>query len=220
MDPAPLEPELPADGIPPRRLDRSWSSSEVVFEQACSGKYEPCPNEEVSAIERHVTRRQRSVRDVIRPGTHEDAEGVARVHVETWQAAYTHVFPRERLAALSTARRAEHWRTNPPIVAEVDGTIVGFVSVGAGLDEGTDGELYAIYVHPDQWGTGVGRRLIAAGEERLRALGHTEALLWVLEDNPRARRFYEAAGWSTDGTIRPIEIFGIEVPEIRYTKTL
>jgi hypothetical protein len=45
-------------------------------------------------------------------------------------------------------------------------------------------------------------------------------MLWVLEDNPRARRFYEAGGWSTDGTIRPIEIFGIDVPEIRYTKTL
>jgi hypothetical protein len=34
---------------------------------------------------------------VIRPGAPEDAEGVARVHVETWQAAYLHVLPSERL---------------------------------------------------------------------------------------------------------------------------
>jgi GNAT superfamily N-acetyltransferase len=108
----------------------------------------------------------------------------------------------------------------PPLVAEVDGQIVGFVSVGAGREEGADGELYAIYVHPDHWGTGIGRSLIEAGEARLRELGHREAVLWVLEDNPRARRFYEAAGWATDGTTRPIEIFGIEVPEIRYRKTL
>jgi GNAT superfamily N-acetyltransferase len=157
---------------------------------------------------------------VIRPATAADAESVAEVHVETWQTAYRHVFPRERLEALTTERRAEFWRTNPPIVAEVDGAIVGFVSVGASRDEGEDGELYAIYVHPRHWGTGLGRALIEAGEARLRELGHTEAVLWVLEDNPRARRFYETAGWSTDGTTRPIEIFGIEVPEIRYTKTL
>jgi hypothetical protein len=42
----------------------------------------------------------------------------------------------------------------------------------------------------------------------------------VLENNPRARRFYEAAGWSTEGTKRPIEIFGKLVPEIRYAKEL
>ena len=97
---------------------------------------------------------------------------------------------------------------------------VGFVAVGLSRDSGGDGELYAIYVLPEQWGTGVGRALIEAGEERLRELGHGHASLWVLEANPRARRFYEAAGWSTDGTTRPIEIFGILVPEIRYEKRL
>jgi ribosomal protein S18 acetylase RimI-like enzyme len=160
---------------------------------------------------------------MIRPGTPEDAEAVARVHVETWQAAYAHVFPREELELLGgerSARRAEMHRRSPPIVAEVAGEIVGFVSVGAASDPGSDGELYALYVHPDHWGRGVGRRLITAGEERLLELGHRHAILWVLEDNPRARRFYELAGWKFDGTTRPIEIFGIEVPEVRYEKRL
>ena len=111
-------------------------------------------------------------------------------------------------------------RRRPPIVAEVNGRIVGFISVGPTVDDEGDGELYAIYVRPRHWGTGVGRELIAAGEERLRELGHREAHLWVLDDNPRARRFYEAAGWSTDGTRRTIELFGMEIPEVRYTKAL
>ena len=160
---------------------------------------------------------------MIRRATPDDAESVARVHVETWQAAYAHVFPREGLESLSgerAARRAELHRRSPPIVAEVNGEIVGFVSVGAGSDAGTDGELYALYVHPDHWGSGFGRQLIQAGEDRLRELGHSHAILWVLEDNPRARRFYELAGWRVDGTARPIEIFGVEVPEIRYEKRL
>jgi GNAT superfamily N-acetyltransferase len=157
---------------------------------------------------------------VIRLATPDEAEAVARVHVETWQAAYTHVFPAEALAGLEVADRAEMHRRRPPLVAEVDGRIVGFVSVGPSRDEGADGELYAIYVHPDHWGTGVGRALIVAGEKRMRELGYKDVLLWVLEDNPRARRFYEAAGWTTDGTTRPIEVLGVEVPEIRYTKSL
>jgi GNAT superfamily N-acetyltransferase len=160
---------------------------------------------------------------MIRPATPQDAEAVARVHIETWQAAYAHVLPPEALESLSgerVARRAELHRRSPPIVAEADGEIVGFVAVGRGLDPGTDGELYAIYVHPDHWGGGFGRQLIQAGEDRLRELGHTQAILWVLEDNPRARRFYELAGWRVDGTARPIEVFGVEVPEVRYEKRL
>jgi GNAT superfamily N-acetyltransferase len=96
--------------------------------------------------------------------------------------------------------------------------VVGFVSVGASRDADASGELFAIYVEPDHWGTGVGGDLLAAGEQRLRELGHTDAILWVLEDNPRARRFYERAGWSRDGARRPITFLGVEVPEARYRK--
>jgi GNAT superfamily N-acetyltransferase len=108
---------------------------------------------------------------VIRPGTPADAVAVARVQVRTWQAAYAHVFPAERLAELSIERRADQWRGWPPLVAVADGVIVGFVSVGARRDDDAGGELFAIYVDPEHWGTGVGRELIAAGEERLRELG-------------------------------------------------
>jgi GNAT superfamily N-acetyltransferase len=160
---------------------------------------------------------------VIRSGTPEDAEAVARVHLETWRAAYGHVFPAEQLADMSServAQRAALHRRFPPIVADADGCIVGFVSVGPSRDEDAEGELLAIYVHPDQWGTGVGRALIEAGEQELGARGHSDVVLWVLEDNPRARAFYERAGWTTDGTRRPIEVFDVEVPEVRYRKRL
>ena len=157
---------------------------------------------------------------MIRPGRPEDAEAVARVQIQTWQAAYAHALPREQLMRLSADDRVDMWRRLPPVVAEVHGEVVGFVSVGASRDEDADGELYAIYVHPTHWGTGVGRALIERGEEQLRDLGHSEAVLWVLDDNPRARRFYEVAGWSADGSKRDIEIFGFVVTEVRYRKRL
>ena len=158
---------------------------------------------------------------MIRPGTAADAEGVARVQVETWQAAYAHALPSDQLQALSLEEAVERHRRWPPtFVAERGGEIVGFISVGSSRDPDTDGELFAIYVHPEHWGTGVGRTLIESGEEELRALGHEEAILWVLDDNPRARRFYELAGWSVDGPAREILIFGFDVSEVRYAKRL
>ena len=44
------------------------------------------------------------------------------------------------------------------------------------------------------------------------------ALLWVLEDNPRARRFYERAGWAPDGVRKAEERFGVRAAEVRYRK--
>jgi ribosomal protein S18 acetylase RimI-like enzyme len=157
---------------------------------------------------------------MIRSGTADDAEAVARVQVETWQAAYAHALPSEQLQSLSIGRWAEQWRRRPPFVAEVDGDVVGFVSVGPSRDADAEGELYAIYVLPEHWDTGLGRKLIEAGEQELRRLGYRNVVLWVLADNPRARRFYELAGWSADGGARTLQLFGMEIDEVRYAKRL
>jgi GNAT superfamily N-acetyltransferase len=150
---------------------------------------------------------------LLRSGTPADAEAVARAQIASWQAAYAHLFSAEQLDAIPLAERTRSWERFPPIVAEVDGQIVGFVAVG-------NSELYAIYVHPRHWGTGIGRELLAAGETRLRELGSTSVFLWVFEDNPQARGFYEAAGWSTDGETKEAELFGMSGPVVRYTKQL
>jgi GNAT superfamily N-acetyltransferase len=78
------------------------------------------------------------------------------------------------------------------------------------------GELYAIYVTPDAWGTGAGRALMAEHLERIWRSGFDEAVLWVLDDNPRARRFYEAAGWTTDGAAKDYQLLGTPVRVVRY----
>jgi RimJ/RimL family protein N-acetyltransferase len=151
---------------------------------------------------------------LIRPGTPDDAEATARVHVGSWAAAYT-------LQGPSLEERLDlHRRFPPSLVAEVDGRIVGFVGVGQSRDADAEGELYTIYVDPAHWGTGVGRALIRAGEERMRGLGYRHVVLWVLDENPRARRFYEVAGWTADGERRTIEFAGQSISEVRYAKHL
>jgi hypothetical protein len=51
---------------------------------------------------------------------------------------------------------------------------------------------------------------------RLRSHGFGDAVLWVLEDNPRTRRFYELAGWHEDGGVTDQEWLAKQVREVRY----
>jgi RimJ/RimL family protein N-acetyltransferase len=151
---------------------------------------------------------------LIRPGTPDDAEATARIHVGSWAAAYT-------LEGPSLEQRLDqHSRFPASFVAEVDGEIVGFVGVGPSRDADADGELYTIYVDPAHWRSGAGRELIRAGEQRMRELGYRRVVLWVLDGNTRAERFYEAAGWRADGERRILEFVGQSIPEVRYVKQL
>ena len=102
------------------------------------------------------------------------------------------------------------------LVAEADGSVIGFASCGESRDATGEGELYAIYALPEAWGSGAGPALMAAALEELRHSGFATASLWVLEDNPRARRFYEREGWSSDGGRREEEFLGVPITEVRY----
>jgi ribosomal protein S18 acetylase RimI-like enzyme len=164
---------------------------------------------------------------MIRDARPEDAGAIAGVRRRGWQAGYAHVFPAEALAGMPVDGDREFWagrlERNLPraavVVCELGGTVAGFASVGPARGDAA-GELYAIYVDPENWGAGLGQALIAAAEARLAEAGFAEAILWVLDDNPRARRFYEAAGWEADGGTKQDTFFGVEVTEVRYRKRL
>jgi GNAT superfamily N-acetyltransferase len=160
----------------------------------------------------------------VRKGTATDAPAVGAIQERGWQLAYRHVFPVSELDRGGFIQ-VERWRARlaePPrgwstFVAERDGVVVGFASVGPSRDAHGLGELYAIYVDPEQWSTGAGRALLERCEEELFA-EYDEATLWVLEDNPRARVFYERAGWAPDGARKAEERWGVRAPEVRYRK--
>jgi GNAT superfamily N-acetyltransferase len=56
--------------------------------------------------------------------------------------------------------------------------------------------LHDLAVIPEYRGCGVGRKLLAAVEEKARALGCTKVTLEVLEANP-ARKLYESMGFAS-----------------------
>jgi RimJ/RimL family protein N-acetyltransferase len=66
-----------------------------------------------------------------------------------------------------------------------------------------DRTLRHLAVHPRLWGTGLATAAIRTVLAALVARGATEADLWCLEDNTRARRLYEHLGWRPAGERRP-----------------
>lgn len=162
----------------------------------------------------------------VRPAIAVDAPAIARIQVESWRAAYAHLLPPDFLAAMSIDRRAERWAeilasgaSRTLVVVDDTGSVAGFASVSTGPDQ-TTGELQAIYLDPPRWDQGMGAALIREAEAIMVEAGKEEAVLWVFADNPRARRFYESAGWLADGAFRLEEIGGVQPEQVRYRKVL
>jgi GNAT superfamily N-acetyltransferase len=168
----------------------------------------------------------------IRGATSDDAAGIASVQVRSWQAAYRGLMPDEVLDGLSVERRTEVWRSvaakgrsgEAVLVLEGEDGVEGFVHVCAGRDADVDvgtGEVSSIYLVPSAWGKGRGRALMDAAVERLCGEGYRMAILWVLVTNDRARRFYDAAGWSRDGAEKTELVAGtLSITEARYRRPL
>jgi GNAT superfamily N-acetyltransferase len=168
---------------------------------------------------------------VIRAAVPADAAEIARVHVASWRAAYRGLLPDRYLERLSVDDRAPTWRRRidgrrpgeAVLVAGRGGAIVGFASAGPTRDRDADprsvGEVYAVYLTPEEWGRGAGRRLLERAVAALRDAGFAHAGLWVLETNAHARGFYEHLGWRADGSTKQ-ERFGERVTEVRYRLAL
>ena len=147
----------------------------------------------------------RSPGPLIRRGVIEDAAEASRLHVETWRTSYRGLVPDDLLDQLVPTRWEQGWRrgfdsvdpTRIVQVAEIDGQIVGFASGGrsrSGGPPGHPGEVYALYVHPERQGQGIGRALLQAVAAVLAERGLVPIVIWTLFNNPRSRGFYAARG--------------------------
>jgi ribosomal protein S18 acetylase RimI-like enzyme len=128
------------------------------------------------------------------------------------ELARTPMFPPEEWDKLVI----EHARPNALLVAtDESGDVLGFTAVHPGACE-----MFLLFVHPRHAGRGVGRRLLDAAHDVLRAAGCREAFLYTHEENQRALAVYEAAGYRRDGSVRESDFRGVHLREPRLVKSL
>lgn len=159
-----------------------------------------------------------------------EAPLIAQVHIRAWQEAYKGLLPAAYLANLSLTRRTAWWEQILSLPAEAlhkvlilqeAGQIIGFAHFGP-TDEafqpaGT-AKLYAIYLLAESWGKGHGRALLEQMLDYLAEDDFQTVMLWVLEGNERAIRFYEQAGFVANGTVKVETMGEATVRELRYTR--
>jgi ribosomal protein S18 acetylase RimI-like enzyme len=157
---------------------------------------------------------------ILRRATEDDAQAIAAVFDAAVRAGWTFLgavaaepmFTQEDWDRLV----ADHAPPNVLFLAtDEERRALGFTAVHP-----EDGEMFLLFVHPDHAGRGVGRMLLSAAHEALRAAGCAEAFLFVHEQNERAIAVYTSAGYRPDGSVRESDFRGIAIRELRLVKPL
>ena len=142
---------------------------------------------------------------VVRRASAEDAAGIARVHVVTWQQTYAPLVEPGELDDLPIEPRTARWAeliAGDQVevwVAQDGDDVIGWASAGAGRgrdaprDRELELELEGLYLLESHHGSGAGQALLDA------AIGGSPAFLWVADRNPRATAFYRRNGFMFDG---------------------
>ena len=136
----------------------------------------------------------------IRPAALEDAAGIARVHVQTWNESFRGMVPDWAIDRYTVEKRIGHWsnwirRDNyVTFIAEDQSGIIGFVNAFPDESEpGFDAYLNTLYVLRSAQGRGIARKLLRAAAASLIEAGKTSMWWLTLRDNP-ACGFYERIG--------------------------
>jgi len=166
----------------------------------------------------------RPVRFAIREATPADAEGIARAHTASWRTSYRGLLPDAVLDRIDVDQRTTTWRRvlqdrSVLTLVAYDTThrdIVGFCDAGRSRgDTAYAGEVYRIYIEHHAKRHGLGREMFELVTAWLCAQQLRSLIIWVLDGNHHARRFYEAMGGRA-GSRMPSTVSGFPVVELAY----
>ncbi len=145
---------------------------------------------------------------------------VGKVYEQSWKFAYKGIIPQSYLDGIAAGQWVQNIEKNGMcnLVAVEGGHIVGTSGFCKSRWEhyGKYGEIVSVYLLPEYMGKGYGSALLSRAAEELKKLGFQDILLWVLEGNTRAKRFYEKHGFSPTEEYMTCNIGGKELREQMY----
>jgi ribosomal protein S18 acetylase RimI-like enzyme len=138
-----------------------------------------------------------------REATAGDAEAIAELHADSWRRHYRGAYLDSYLDGDVVADRKAEWtgrlsRAEPnryTVVADFDGTVVGFAHTVLDADPAWGAYLDNLHVRQDVKRRGIGARLLAeTARAVVRHRPSAGLYLRVLEQNTAAQAFYRAHG--------------------------
>ena len=164
------------------------------------------------------------VRFAIRAAKLTDAEGIARAHTASWRTSYRGLLPDAVLDRIDVDQRTASWRRTLQdrqvlTLVAYDTThhdIVGLCDAGRTRgDSPCAAEVYRIYLEHHARRHGLGREMFEQVTDWLRAQELRSLIIWVLDGNHHARRFYEAMGGRAASRMAST-VSGFPVVELSY----
>lgn len=160
-----------------------------------------------------------SDRVAVRPVAAADTEKIAEYHHRCWLLSFASLLEPGVVEAMDPhgkVDRLRHWFSEDSemstLVADIEGTPVGHVTI-----EGN--EILHLFIDPDHQGLGLGRLLLARGEETIQAGGHRSATLQTIVGNNAAIALYESAGWKVTDRLVQNDHDGVRYDEHVLTKS-
>ncbi|MED1114032.1 GNAT family N-acetyltransferase [Bacillus paramycoides] len=138
----------------------------------------------------------------IRKATIHDAEGIAKVHVDSWRKTYKGIIPDDFLKNLSYEQRTKLWIQNIArednyvvVVENPEKEIIAFADCSKRETNTVpnSSDLTSIYLLEEYQGKGIGKELLKQLFLQFKHLGYQKIFVEVLEDN-KTRYFYEHYG--------------------------
>ena len=154
----------------------------------------------------------------------DDRLAVSGIYEASWKYAYRDILPGEYLESIPAGRWVSglDFSDRIHLVMLDGGRYIGAACCCASRFPEFDGwgEIVSLYLLPSYMGRGCGRPLLEAAVSALAAQGYRDAFLWVLEENRRARAFYERMGFQHSGVRRADVIGGKTVREAAYCRRI
>lgn len=153
-----------------------------------------------------------------------DTEIISSIHALSWKSAYRGMIPSQYLDNLEDnfwVNAFDNWITKAELIVKIifqDEKPVGCIAYGDSRDDkfSNCGEIVSIYILPDYFHKGYGQRLLDSALEDMKSMGHKNIYLWALEENNRARRFYEKNKFKYNGDKHHFEIMDKQLTNLRY----
>ncbi len=151
----------------------------------------------------------------------DDINAIGKIYEKSWKFAYNGIIPKDYIDSILGDSWIPHFENKDMfnLVLIEDNEFIGTASYCKSRSKEFNdfGEIVSIYLLPEHMGKGYGKLLFEATLNELIKLGYKNVFLWVLEENTRARRFYEKQKFKLSDKSNYVNIGSKNLKEVAYT---
>lgn len=161
------------------------------------------------------------IEDNIKKPEKKDAEEIAKLVISAWQETYKGLIDDNYLNSLDVETAKDRWEKeieddkNVLIYKEND-KILGVIKYDAAENEVENGEVYVLYVKPEEKRKGIGTKLLNTVKQNLLKDNYKKMIVWCLDGNKIGESFYSKSG----GDIQAKRVYNVNGTNVEERKFL